>query len=85
MVTIRLQRLGTKKTPHHRVVVMDARRAQGSRTLEVLGYYDPSTDPAKFSVNESRLVHWMSSGAQVTEAVQQVLKTFKKIPSTKFR
>ncbi len=79
MVTIRLQRRGTKKTPHHRVVVMDSRQAQGSRVLEVLGSYDPSTDPAKFSVNESRLVHWVSSGAGVSEAVQRALKTFKKI------
>lgn len=79
MVTIRLQRLGTKKTPHHRVVVMDARRAQGSRVLEILGQYDPSSDPAKCSINESRVGHWVSSGAQVTEAVQRLLKTFKKI------
>ena len=79
MVTIRLQRLGTKKTPHHRIVVMDSRRAQGSRALEVLGFYDPSTDPAKFSLKESRFVHWISSGAAVTEAVQRLLKTFKKI------
>ena len=78
MVTVRLQRLGTKKTPHHRIVVMDSRKAQGSRVLEGLGYYDPSTNPAQFSINESRLVHWLSSGAQVTEAVQRVLKTFKK-------
>jgi small subunit ribosomal protein S16 len=79
MVTIRLQRRGTKKTPHHRLVVMDSRQAQGSRVLEVLGYYDPSPNPAKCSVNESRLVHWLSSGAQVTEAVRHVLKTLKKI------
>ena len=79
MVTIRMQRRGTKKTPHHRIVVMDSRQAQGSRVLEVLGYYDPSPNPAKCSVNESRLVHWLSSGAQVTEAVQRVLKTLKKI------
>jgi len=79
MVVIRLQRLGTKKTPHHRIVVMDRRRAQGSRVLEILGYYDPSTDPAKFHVKEPRLVFWISSGAQVSEAVGHLLKRFKKV------
>lgn len=82
MVTIRLQRRGTRKTPHHRLVVMDRRQAQGSRVLEILGYYDPSTDPAKFSINESRLVHWISSGARMTEAVQHALKTLKNISVT---
>jgi small subunit ribosomal protein S16 len=79
MVTIRLQRRGTRKTPHHRLVVMDGRQAQGSRVLEVLGYYNPSTNPPACSVNESRLVHWLSSGARVTEAVQHLLKTLKNI------
>ncbi|MBI4353691.1 MAG: 30S ribosomal protein S16 [Candidatus Omnitrophica bacterium] len=79
MVTIRLQRRGTKKTPHHRIVVMDGRKAQGSRVLEVLGYYDPSKNPATCSVKESRLVQWLSSGAGVSEAVQRVLKTLKNI------
>jgi len=79
MVVIRLQRLGTKKTPHHRIVVTDQRRAQSSRVLEILGHYDPSTDPATFQVDESRLVHWISSGAQVSEALARLVKRFKKV------
>jgi len=79
MVVIRCQRLGTKKTPHHRIVVTDKRRAQKSRVLEVVGYYNPSRQPPTFSVDESRVAHWVSSGAQVSEAVQQLLKRASKV------
>ena len=79
MVTIRLQRRGTKKTPHHRIVVMDRRSAQGSRVLEVVGQYDPSTHPVKFSMDDSRLARWISDGAKVSEAVQKLLKAQKKL------
>ena len=78
MVVIRLQRRGTKKTPHHRIVVTDRSRSQGGRVLETVGYYDPSYEPPKFSLNESRLVFWTSSGAQVSDAVSALLKRFKK-------
>ena len=81
MVVIRFQRLGTKKTPHHRIVVTDRRRAQSSSVLEVLGWYDPSTNPPKFSVNEARLSHWVSTGAQLSEALQRTLKRLSKRPS----
>lgn len=79
MVVIRLQRRGTKKTPHHRIVAVDQRRAQGSRILEVLGHYNPSGTPPSFTIKESRLVHWVSSGAKVTEALQRLLETFAKV------
>jgi len=74
MVVIRLQRLGTLKTPHHRIVVTDRRRSQASRVLEVVGYYNPSTNPPKFSVNASRITHWVARGAQVSEALGRILK-----------
>ena len=78
MVVVRLQRRGTKKAPHHRIVATDRRHAQGGRVLETLGYYDPSFDPPKFSLDESRLVYWVSSGAQVSDAVASLVKRFKK-------
>ena len=77
MVVIRLQRRGTKKAPHHRIVVADRARAQSGRVLETLGFYDPSYDPPKFSLDESRLAFWTSSGAQVSEAVSHLVKRFK--------
>ena len=79
MVVIRLQRRGTKKAPHHRIVATDRTRAQRGRILETLGYYDPSFDPPRFSVNESRLVYWISCGAQVSLAVVRLVKQFKKV------
>lgn len=74
MVVIRLQRRGTKKKPHHRIVVTDRHRAQGGRVLEILGYYDPSYDPPRFSLDQSRLSHWVSTGAQVSDAVTKLVK-----------
>ena len=79
MVVIRLERRGTRKTPHHRIVVTERSRSQGGRVLETVGYYDPSYNPPTFSLDESRLVFWVSSGAQVSEAVALLLKRFKKI------
>lgn len=79
MVVIRFQRRGTKKVPHHRIVVTDRRKSQASRVLEVLGSYDPSTNPPKFSVDESRLVHWLSLGAQVSESLGHLLSRWSKV------
>lgn len=79
MVVIRFQRRGTKKMPHHRIVVTDQRRSQTSRVLEVLGYYDPSRSPAWSSVDEARLQHWVGEGARISEAVQRVLRYTKKV------
>lgn len=79
MVVVRLQRRGTKKAPHHRIVVADRARSQGGRVLETLGHYDPSFQPPRFALNESRLVFWVSSGAQVSPAVSQLVKRFRRI------
>jgi len=79
MVVIRLQRRGTKKTPHHRIVVTDRARAQSGRVLETIGYYDPSFDPPKFSLNDARMMFWISSGAQVAHSVFALVKRFKKV------
>lgn len=76
MVVIRLQRRGTNKVPHHRIVATDRTRSQGGRVLETLGYYDPSYEPPKFSLDESRLAFWVSSGARVSDAVSHLVKRF---------
>lgn len=78
MVVVRLQRRGTKKAPHHRIVATDRSWSQGGRVLETLGFYDPSYQPPRFSIDESRLTFWVSSGAQVSEAVSHLVKRFKK-------
>ena len=79
MVVVRFQRLGTKKTPHHRIVVTERTRAQSGRVIEIVGTYDPSKDPAAFSIKEDRLVHWVSKGAQLSEALGHVLRRQPKL------
>ena len=82
MVVIRLQRRGTKKTPHHRIVATDRLRSQRSRVLETLGHYDPSRTPPLFSVDSSRMAFWVSSGAQMSHAVSSLVKRFCATPTT---
>ncbi len=82
MVVIRLERRGTKKTPHHRIVATERAYAQGGRILETIGHYNPAYDPPKFLIDESRLVFWVSSGAQVSPAVRSLVKKFKKTSVT---
>jgi small subunit ribosomal protein S16 len=81
MVVIRLQRRGTKKKPHHRIVVTERTRAQGGRVLEILGHYDPSYDPARLSLSQARLAFWAAAGAQVSPAVSSLVKRLKKAPA----
>ena len=79
MVVVRFQRLGTKKTPYHRIVVTERSRAQSGRVIEVVGAYDPSKDPAVFSVKEDRLAHWVSQGAQISETLGRLLRRQPKL------
>ena len=80
MVVIRLQRRGTKKAPHHRIVVADRAHAQRGRILETVGYYDPSYEPPRFNLDESRVTFWVSSGARLSDAVSNLVKRFTKLP-----
>ena len=74
MVVIRLQRRGTNKAPHHRIVATDKSRSQGGRILETLGYYDPSYHPPRLSLKADRIAYWVSTGAQVSDAVDALVK-----------
>ncbi len=71
---IRLKRMGTLKKPFHRIVVIDKRRARDSRPIEVLGYYDPKTDPATIKVKNDRAEYWLGVGALPSAAVKTLLK-----------
>lgn len=83
MVVIRLQRRGTKKAPHHRIVVTDRARAQGGRVLETLGHYDPSYNPPLLALDEARYTFWVTAGAQVSDAVKSLSKQVKKAVTAK--
>lgn len=74
MVVIRLQRRGTKKVPHHRIVVTERTRSQRGRVIETVGHYDPSYNPPRLLIDEARVAHWTGEGAQVSEAVQKLVK-----------
>src|SRR5512143_3010904 len=75
MVRIRFRRIGLKGQPSYRIVAADKEAARDGRFLEILGFYNPRTDPATLNVKEDRVYHWMGHGALPTESVGQVFKT----------
>ena len=74
MVTMRLSRIGSKKRPYYRIVVIDKRRARNGRFLEVLGQYNPIANPVQMEINSERAQYWLSKGAQPSETVQSILR-----------
>ena len=74
MVKIRLKRMGAKKAPFYRVVVADSRTPRDGKTLEELGYYDPTKDPAVLKIDADAAKKWLSNGAQATETVRSIFK-----------
>ncbi len=75
MVRIRFRRMGLRGQPSYRIVAADKEAPRDGRFLEILGFYNPRTDPATLSVREDRVYHWMSNGALPTESVGQVFKS----------
>lgn len=71
---IRLKRMGTLKKPAHKIVVMDRRRARDSKSIEILGSYDPKTDPAKVAVKKERAEYWLGVGAEPSAIVRTLFK-----------
>ena len=74
MVRIRLRRMGAKKIPTYRVVVADKKSPRDGRFIEVIGTYNPRTEPETFDIDAERATHWMSLGAQPSESVSRLLK-----------
>ncbi len=75
MVRIRLRRTGLKRQPSYRLVVADKESPRDGRFIEIVGYYNPRTQPATIEIKEDRVFDWMSKGAQPTESVAQLFKT----------
>lgn len=71
-VKIRLNRMGAKKNPFYRIVVVDSRAPRDGRFIEVLGNYDPSQNPAVVNVDEEKVLDWMGKGAQLTDTVKNL-------------
>ena len=74
MLMIRLARFGAKKKPSYRVVVIDKEKARDGRSVEVLGYYNPLTRPAKVHLDYDRVEHWLKVGAKPSDTVARLLK-----------
>ena len=74
MVKIRLKRMGMKKQPFYRLVVIDSRSARDGRAIEEIGYYNPMTQPAEIKVDGERAKYWLTCGAQPTDTVRVLLK-----------
>lgn len=76
MVKIRLRRVGAKKQPSYRVVVADSRSPRDGRFIEIIGFYNPRTEPPTVEIEEERALYWLSNGAQPTDSVTRLLNHF---------
>jgi small subunit ribosomal protein S16 len=73
LLKIRLARTGKKKQPSYRVVVAESHFARDGRYLEIVGIYNPRTEPTTFDVDAEKVLSWLSKGAQPTERVAKLL------------
>jgi len=74
MLMIRLARFGAKKKPFYRIVVIEKERARDSRNIEVVGHYNPLTEPATVKLEHERIAHWTKNGAQMSDTVARLVK-----------
>ena len=77
MLVIRLSRTGAKKKPSYRVVVIDRKRARDGRFVEIVGHYNPRTEPAEIVLKAERIQYWLKQGAQPSETVRSLLRRQK--------
>ena len=73
MVMIRLARVGAKKQPYYRIVVIEKDRARNGRSIEVVGTYNPRTDPATVVLKHERVSYWRGVGAQLSPTVAKLV------------
>ncbi len=76
-VKIRLARHGAKKRPYYRVVVADSRAPRDGKFIEEVGRYNPCTSPSMVRFDLDRVDYWLSVGAQPTDTVANLLKTYR--------
>jgi small subunit ribosomal protein S16 len=73
VLMIRLARVGARKQPYYRVVVIEKDRARNGRSIEVVGTYNPRTNPASVDLKRERIEYWTSKGAQLSERVGKLV------------
>lgn len=84
-VKLRLMRIGKKKQPQYRIVVMDERAPRDGRYIEQIGRYDPRQQPSLVEVDNDRAADWLSKGAQPTETVEKLLNVSGALNTMKVR
>ena len=77
MVKLRLTRVGSKKNPIYRVVAADSRSPRDGKFIEIVGRYNPQTDPSTIELDEKKVRDWLGKGAQPTDSVRRLLKAKK--------
>jgi len=73
MVKIRLRRMGRRNRPFYRVVVADSRSPRDGKFIDIIGHYDPLTDPATINIDGEKALKWLKDGAQPTDTVRSLL------------
>ena len=74
VVKLRLMRMGKTKQPTYRVVAADSRSPRNGRFIEIVGHYNPRTEPSEITIDNDKAVAWLQKGAQPTEVVEKLLK-----------
>ena len=77
-VRMRLTRVGSKKNPIYRVVVADSRSPRDGRFIEIVGRYNPQTDPSTIELDDAKVQAWIDKGAQPSDAVAKLIKAAAK-------
>lgn len=72
-VRLRLSRVGSKKNPHYRIVVADARSPRNGRFIEIIGKYNPQTEPSTAEIDKEKACFWLARGAKPSNAVERIL------------
>ncbi len=78
MISIRLKRLGAKKKPFYRIIVIDSRRSRQSKPKEIIGYYNPLKEPPEVKVDLEKANYWLKRGAHASRTVQSLLHRVSK-------
>jgi small subunit ribosomal protein S16 len=73
-VRMRLARIGSKKNPIYRVVVADSRSPRDGRFIEIIGRYNPQTNPSTIELDETKVQEWLAKGAQPSDPVAKLIK-----------
>lgn len=75
MVRLRLRRVGSKAQPSYRLIAADKEAPRDGRFLEIIGHYNPRTEPATITLEEERIYDWLTKGAQPSESVERVFRS----------